>query len=1349
MLLFIVFKNNGKKLFKSLFQKNNNKDNLLISESKNNNNKYNKVSMTKNHKVFFMIWNFVLINLVNSVLMKKTFNETRRLNDGSIIDLKINKKGKVRVINAMYIPDRVYLNDTNITIDQTGQIFVENEGISNVTLEWDEKFTKCERLFKDSEGIVEIDLSNFDTSLVTSMKSMFLDCQNLEVIYFNNIETSLVNNMTSMFEGCNSLKSLDLSNFNTSLVKYMDSMFKGCYLLTSLNIKNFKTPRLERISEMFYECNSLYDIELSKMNTSKVKNMSSLFYRCFSLKSLNFINFNTEKVINMDALFMFCSGLTSLDLSNFKTFNVEDMSFMFSGCTSLREINLSNFSTLKLKNIKDMFSNCDLLTSINLSSFRTEQVENMINLFYNSYNLISLDLSNFNFSNAQLSNIFKECRALKSIKFPKYNKFKGNIDNMFNGCISLTSINLMNADFSLCKTMENLFFYCKSITSLNLSNVNASKVTNMNNMFNGCEKLKILDLTNFVALSVTNMDYMFSDCFSLISLNLNKFNTSLVKNMTYLFSKCMNLISLNLSSFNTSLVKSMRSMFEGCNSLISLDLTNFNTSIVEDMDKMFYSCSSLTSLDLSSFNTKNVITLENMFYDCSYLGYINFYNYNNESLLKISEIFYGTDEDLIICIQNESYMEHLRPQLSSKQCFISDCLNETNKFEVKIIYDKQICIKDCYYDGLYKYEYKNFCYKKCPKGTHSLEDNEYICKPNVYECIEEYPFLIIEANNCADDCNCKDFFENVCTINNINKKSISYMISNIISGLQQGLLDHLLKDVLEGERNDIIKIVNNSLYQITTSYNQNLKENKMFSSIMLGECENILKNKYDLSQNESLIIFKMEENIEGLLIPLITYEIFNPRTKQIMDLNYCKVSNINIKIDIPVLIKENILFKYEQNSAYYEDICFTYTTENNTDIALYDRYIEFNKNNLSLCPINCIYSKYDNIKKKVTCICEIQNNIKEYFDNQDYYIHKFMNIKKNIINFGVLKCYKLLFSKEGLLKNFGNYIILLIIVIHIIAAIFIYQKGYNILCYEINNVLNHKVLENRKKKYLKQISKKENRTNDNSGKSMNIINNLSKSNIDIKLSSQIKDSNNSLHKLESKETEKKNDYIDYEINTISYKEALENDKRTYFQYYISLIKLKHILLFTFYSNNDYNSYPIKICLCCFSFSLNILINAMFFNDSTLHKIYEDKGAFNFKYILPQILYSIIICSIIITIVKSISLSDKNILKIKHEKNEYSLKGKYIYVIKQIIIKLICFFIISVFFLILFWYYISSFCAVYKNTQIYLIKNVLISYILSIIYPFFTNLIPGIFRIPSLKKKSGECLYKLSLIIQLF
>ena len=82
---------------------------------------------------------------------------------------------------------------------------------------------------------------------------------------------------------------------------------------------------------------------------------------------------------------------------------------------------------------------------------------------------------------------------------------------------------------------------------------------------------------------------------------------------------------------------------------------------------------------------------------------------------------------------------------------------------------------------------------------------------------------------------------------------------------------------------------------------------------------------------------------------------------------------------------------------------------------------------------------------------------------------------------------------------------------------------------------------------------------------------------------------------ERTETEKSVVYFDYEMQAFSYEEALEFDKRTYFQFYISLIKIKQILFFTFFTNNDYNSFIIKLCIFLFSFSLHMVINTMFFN----------------------------------------------------------------------------------------------------------------------------------------------------------
>ena len=125
-------------------------------------------------------------------------------------------------------------------------------------------------------------------------------------------------------------------------------------------------------------------------------------------------------------------------------------------------------------------------------------------------------------------------------------------------------------------------------------------------------------------------------------------------------------------------------------------------------------------------------------------------------------------------------------------------------------------------------------------------------------------------------------------------------------------------------------------------------------------------------------------------------------------------------------------------------------------------------------------------------------------------------------------------------------------------------------------------------------------------------------------------------------------YTDNEINSLAYKQAINIDHRTFLQYYISLIKTKHILIFSFYTN-DYNSKLIKIILFFFSFTLLYTVNSLFFQDSTMHKIYEDCGAFNFIYQLPKILYSTIISSVITLILKNLALIESNIIEIKNDK----------------------------------------------------------------------------------------------------
>ena len=228
------------------------------------------------------------------------------------------------------------------------------------------------------------------------------------------------------------------------------------------------------------------------------------------------------------------------------------------------------------------------------------------------------------------------------------------------------------------------------------------------------------------------------------------------------------------------------------------------------------------------------------------------------------------------------------------------------------------------------------------------------------------------------------------------------------------------------------------------------------------------------------------------------------------------------------------------------------------------------------------------------------------------------------------------------------------------------------------------------------------------------------------------------------------EYNDEEKKNLKYELALKYDKRTFIQYYISLLKTKHLLMFSFFNNEDYNSKIIKIDLFFTSFIIYYAVNALFFNDNTMHKIYEDEGSFNFIYQFPQIAYSSLISAVLNILLKLLAIPQGTILDYKKNKNKNDLDKRTKELNDKLNIKFILYFVISFMFLLFFWYYLSMFCAIYRNTQYHLIKDTLISFGLSLIYPFGIYLLPGIFRIPALSnpKNKKNCLYNLSLLFQM-
>ena len=188
-----------------------------------------------------------------------------------------------------------------------------------------------------------------------------------------------------------------------------------------------------------------------------------------------------------------------------------------------------------------------------------------------------------------------------------------------------------------------------------------------------------------------------------------------------------------------------------------------------------------------------------------------------------------------------------------------------------------------------------------------------------------------------------------------------------------------------------------------------------------------------------------------------------------------------------------------------------------------------------------------------------------------------------------------------------------------------------------------------------------------------------------------------------------------------------------------------------FNNNDYNSRIIKIDLFLIGFTIDYIVNALFYNDDTMHNIYESKGEFDLEAQIPIMVYSSLISMVLNAQLEFLAFSNDSIIDFKQNKSIIDLNKRVKDLTNNILIKFILYCIISFLLLIFFWYYISMFCFIYRNTQIHLLKDTLMSFGLSLIFPFGIYLLPGLFRIPSLSNSQikRECLYNFSKFLQIF
>jgi hypothetical protein len=94
-------------------------------------------------------------------------------------------------------------------------------------------------------------------------------------------------------------------------------------------------------------------------------------------------------------------------------------------------------------------------------------------------------------------------------------------------------------------------------------------------------------------------------------------------------------------------------------------------------------------------------------------------------------------------------------------------------------------------------------------------------------------------------------------------------------------------------------------------------------------------------------------------------------------------------------------------------------------------------------------------------------------------------------------------------------------------------------------------------------------------------------------------------------------------------------------------------------------------------------------------------------------------------------------------------GKKIFgILKGIKIRLVIFFIFMFLLELFYWYFISAFCAVYKNTVVNFIIDSLISFIIFLVDPFIIYVLISLIRLVAIKNKV-KWLFKVSRIFPIF
>ena len=992
------------------------------------------------------------------------------------LSLLINSLGqkKVSVIvqgsgDQYFLGQYFYKDPTNVFVNGVGKCNGQKhcnfeEGLNNVTFEFNDYINSCKLMFYPLLNVIEIDLSNLDTSRVDTMHFMFSGCFNLKKITFGNINTNLVNDMFQMFFNCSKLKSIDLSNFETSSVTTFKEMFSHCESLTSIDVSKFNTENAIIMYDMFGYCYELTSINVSNFVTSKVTDFQGMFYRVNKLKNIDVSNFDTSSATNMKSMFSELNSLETLNISPLLIKDGVEFDWILGSAPDNLKICLIDLNTqLKLNTPKKHF---DCSDNCFPKTYKYDLKDNVC-IEYCNQSDYKYDYNNFCYDKCPNSTFEPDNNEYFCLNKISGDSYYFNTDKeLFKKCYERCKICEQNGNEANnnCIECKDEFFFLNDSTDL----------TN-NNCFVKCTYYYYFDThNNYYCTGSNTCPGAFNKLIEEKKKCIDECKNDNIYRFEYnntCYLQCPNGTNETEPFICTDIPEPPTTQLptEPPTTQLPTDppTTQLPTEAPTTQIPTEQPTTQLpTDAPTTHFLKESPTTQQNIIYQSESHSDETFDCFNT-----CQSCFDQGDEINNNCLECKDGYSFLDEFINKTNCY-NECpyyyyFNELNQYlctENEICpehYDKFIpvykkCIDECKKDRIYKYDYNNTCYEQCPNETNETEE---------YICIKDE-----SGGHIVYQCSHSDPLASICSINSNNNTEIYDVIRNQI--LSEYSPDNNKSQIIEG--------VDNIIYQITTEKNEiellkngDLSDNYSLSIIDLGECESILKKEYGLNDDDTLIYLKKEKISDKSSDKDIEFEVYEPDNKTKLNLSLCYKTDINIYVKLEMSsetealneqLKELGYNMFDINDPFYQDICTPYQSSGKTDMILYDRIEDIYNNDDAQCQSNCQFSGYLFDSKYINCTCNVDIEEEKKLVKEEKFLPKklyesFFEVLK-YSNYKMLRCYKLIGNKRILTKNIGNIILIIFFIIYLISLICYIIKGVN----PLKNKLNEIMIEEEKEK---------------------------------------------------------------------------------------------------------------------------------------------------------------------------------------------------------------------------------------------------------------------------------------------